>query len=222
MTTIGDILGFWFAEPATNVAELAAKMKRWYRGGPEEDAAIRKRFAGAVERALAGELDAWSATPRGRVALVLLLDQMPRSLFRGTARAFDGDAAAQRIAFAALEHGAQDGLGFEERHFLYMPLLHAEDARLLDFFDTSFPQVLESAPEWARPLLGDGIEQGEKYREVIRRFGRFPHRNAALGRRSTLEELVFLETWETRAIPKTFAALFGRTAGAQRAEGALT
>jgi uncharacterized protein (DUF924 family) len=215
MTTIEDVLGFWFAEPARNAAELAGKMKRWYRGGPEQDAAIGARFAGAVERALAGELDAWSATPRGRLALVLLLDQMTRSVFRGTARAFAGDLAAQGLVLAALERGASGGLDFEERHFLYMPLLHAEDAALLDAFNALFPDALARVPEWARPLLADGIEQGKKYRDVIRRVGRFPHRNEALGRRSTPEELAFLETWEERAVPRVFAALFGATAGLQ-------
>lgn len=216
MTTIVDVLGFWFAEPAANAAELAVKMKRWYRGGPAEDEAIRARFAGAVERALAGELDAWAATPRGRVALILLLDQMPRSLFRGTARAFAGDPAAQRLACEALEKEELDGIGFEERHFLYMPLLHAESMLLLDRFNRLFPAALARTPGWARPLLADGVEQGAKYRALIRRFGRFPHRNAALGRRSTPEELEFLETWEMRAAPKTFAALFGATAEGAR------
>jgi uncharacterized protein (DUF924 family) len=209
MTTIQDVLGFWFGEPARSAGEFGAKMKRWYRGGPEEDAALRARFAAAVERALAGELDAWSATPRGRLALVLLLDQMTRSLHRGTARAFAGDPAAQRLALAAFELGATDGLDFEQRHFFYMPLLHAESAVLLDTFNVLFPASLEQAPEWARPLLADGVEQGAKYRALIERFGRFPHRNAALGRRSTPEELAFLATWEQRASPKTFAALFG-------------
>jgi uncharacterized protein (DUF924 family) len=207
MTTIEDVLGFWFAEPAANAAELAAKMKRWYRGGTVEDAAIRLRFA-------------WAGAPRGRLALILLLDQMPRSLFRGTARAFAGDPAAQTLSLATLEAGAVEGLGFEKRHFLYMPLLHAESAALLDTFEALFPELLERAPEWARPLLADGIEQGAKYRELMRRFGRFPHRNAALGRRSTPEELEFLETWEMRAAPKTFAALFGATAGSDAARPA--
>jgi uncharacterized protein (DUF924 family) len=154
------------------------------------------------EQALAGGLDAWAETPRGRLALVLLLDQMTRSVFRGTARAFAGDARAQRLATGTLQTGTPAALDFEHRHFFYMPLLHAEDAALLDLFNEVFPQALARVPDWARPLLSDGIEQGEKYREVFARFGRFPHRNEALGRCSTPAELEFLAPWEACRRPK--------------------
>jgi uncharacterized protein (DUF924 family) len=210
VATIDEVLAFWFGDTtATSAAELGVKMKRWYMGGEAEDAAIRGRFAEAVEQALAGELDAWAETPRGRLALILLLDQMTRSLFRGTSRAFAGDARAQELAVEMLEAGTAGELTFEERHFVFMPLLHAEDAGLLDRFNDLFPRSLESVPTWGRPLLGDGIEQGLKYRDVFRRFGRFPHRNEALGRRSTPEEVEFLKTWEERRAPKEFSKLPG-------------
>jgi uncharacterized protein (DUF924 family) len=191
-------------------------MRRWYLGGEAEDAVMRERFAEAIEQALAGGLDAWAETPRGRLALVLLLDQMTRSVFRGTGRAFAGDARAQRLAAETLEGGPAWALDVEHRHFLSMPLLHAEDAELLDLFNEIFPQALARVPDWARPLLSHGIEQGEKYREVFARFGRFPHRNEALGRRSTPEELEFLDTREARRRPKIFKAArgLGRTATA--------
>ena len=214
-TTIDDVLGFWFGPaPATNADEFGAKMRRWYLGGEDEDAAIRARFAGTIEQALAGALDAWAETPRGRLALVLVLDQMTRSVFRGTARAFAGDPRAQRLALDALESGAGSELGFEEHHFFYMPLLHAEDAALLERFNTLFPQALVRVPEWARPLLADGLEQGAKYRDLFARFGRFPHRNEALGRRSTPEEVECLRTWEARRRPKEFRALVGEPGAA--------
>jgi uncharacterized protein (DUF924 family) len=182
-------------------------MKRWYRGGEAEDSAIRARFAETVGLALAGDLDSWAATPRGRLALILLLDQMPRALFRGTARAFAGDTRAQALALEMLDDGTWPALDFEERHFVLMPLLHAEDAGILDRFNALFPQALARVPAWARPILVDGIEQGRKYRDVVGRFGRFPHRNEALGRRSTPEELEFLRTWAERAAPRGAAAL---------------
>jgi uncharacterized protein (DUF924 family) len=208
MATIDDVLRFWFGDTtSTNAAEFGAKMKRWYRGGDAEDAAIRERFTATIERALAGELDAWAATPRGRLALILVLDQMTRSAFRGTSRAFAGAARAERLALEMLESGTWRTLGFEERHFVFMPLLHAEDAGLLDRYNDLFPKALALAPEWARGLLGDGIEQGIKYRDVVRRFGRFPHRNDALGRMSTPEEVEFLKTWGERVVPKGTAAL---------------
>jgi uncharacterized protein (DUF924 family) len=209
-TTIDDVLTFWFGSaPATNASEFGVKMKRWYLGGEGEDAAIRERFAEAIEQALDGGLDAWAETLRGRLALVLLLDQMTRSVFRGTARAFAGDARAQQLAVETLRAGTASALDFEHRHFLYMPLVHAEDAALLDLFNEVFPQALARVPEWARPLLSDGLEQGAKYRAVFARFGRFPHRNEALGRRSTPEELEFLAMWEARRRPKAFKALVG-------------
>jgi uncharacterized protein (DUF924 family) len=208
MATIDDVLAFWFGDAtATNTAELAVKMKRWYMGGDVEDAAIRARFADTVERALAGELDDSARTPRGRLALIILLDQMTRSIFRATARAFAGDRRAQALAMEMLAAAPPAELTFEQRHFVFMPLLHAENAALLDRYNELFPQALAVVPEWGRALLGDGIEQGLKYRDVIRRFGRFPHRNLALGRSSTREEVEFLATWGERAAPKGAAAL---------------
>jgi len=208
MATIDDVLTFWFGTaPATDSAGFGARMRRWYLGGEAEDAAIRERFAATIERALAGELDAWADTPRGGVALVLVLDQMTRSMFRGTPRAFAGDARAQRIALAMLDAGTGWALSWEERHFIYMPLVHAEDVALLDRFNALFPRTLPLVPDFARPLLSDGIEQGRKYRDVLARFGRFPHRNEALGRRSTPEELEFLRTWPEQAAPRGAAAL---------------
>jgi uncharacterized protein (DUF924 family) len=210
MATIDDVVRFWFGPaPAANAAELGVKMKRWYAGGPEEDEAIRARFADTVEQALRGELEPWTSSPRGRLASILLLDQMTRSLFRGSARAFAGDARALQLANQTLEDGSLAELDHEERHFVYMPLLHAEDAAALDRFNELFPRALATVPEWSRPLFSDGIEQGEKYREIFRRFGRFPHRNAALGRPSTAEEIEFLKTWDQRAAPKQFTALLG-------------
>jgi len=212
-TTIDDVLRFWFGPAAaTNADEFGAKMRRWYLGDADEDAAIQSRFAAAIEQALAGGLDGWAETPRGRLALVLLLDQMTRSVYRGTARAFAGDAMAQRLAIEALESGAGWELGFEERHFFYMPLLHAEDAALLERFNTLFPQALARVPEWARPLFADGLEQGAKYRDLFARFGRFPHRNETLGRRSTPQEVEFLRTWEAQRRPRAFRALVGEPA----------
>ena len=208
MATIDDVLAFWFGTaPAANAAEFGERMKRWYRGGPAEDAVIRERFAGTIERALAGELDAWADTPRGDVALILVLDQMTRSMFRDTPRAFAGDARAQRIALAMLDAGTGWALSWEERHFIYMPLVHAEDVTLLDRFNALFPRTLPLVPDFARPLLGDGIEQGRKYRDVVARFGRFPHRNEVLGRASTPEEAEFLKTWDERRRPKEFRTL---------------
>src|SRR4030095_14717716 len=149
----------------------------------------------------------WAHTPRGGVALVLVLDQMTRSIFRGTPRAFAGDARAQRVALAMIDAATVWALSWEERHFVYMPLVHAEDVALLDRFNALFPRRLPRVPASARPLLGDGIEQGRKYRDVVARCGRFPHRNEVLGRASTREEAEFLRTWEERRRPREVPTL---------------
>lgn len=202
MTTIDDVMTYWFGEPAADVAGLERKFKRWYLGGASEDAVLVERFGAAVEQALAGALDGWAATPRGRIALILLLDQMTRSVFRDRARAFTGDPKAQKLAVEALDTHMEAQLSFEERQFLLMPLLHAESVQLLERFCVEVQRHVDAAPEWTRKMLSAGLEQGPKYLDVIRRFGRFPHRNQALGRVSTPEELAFLEDWTKRAKPR--------------------
>jgi uncharacterized protein (DUF924 family) len=175
-----DILAFWFG-PLPHAARDA-----WFRKDPGFDAAIRARFGEAVERALGGGFRDWTASPRGTLARVLLLDQFTRNVFRESPRAFAGDADALATATAAVELGADRELDRYERWFLYMPFEHAEDA---------------GAQERAVRLLAtlaaetgdrDQLEWAEKHAAVIRRFGRFPHRNAILGRASTAEEEAFL------------------------------
>jgi uncharacterized protein (DUF924 family) len=198
---VEDVLSFWFGEPAQDAAALGSKQKRWFMGGPDFDREIRERFAPTVERALAGDLDDWASTVRGRLALILVLDQFPRNIFRDTPRAFAGDARAQKLAVEALDAGLDRELGFEERMFLKLPLAHAEDLALQERSVVETDKVMGEVAEWQRPLFARGTEQARKYREVIARFGRFPHRNAALGRTSTPEEEVFLVDWKERQAP---------------------
>jgi uncharacterized protein (DUF924 family)/predicted metal-dependent HD superfamily phosphohydrolase len=201
MTTPEEVLAYWLGPPSTSDAELREKMRRWYLGGAEEDARLARAFGTDAERALAGELDSWAETPRGRLALILLLDQVTRAVFRDTPKAFAGDRAALRLALEALDQGLERAFTFEERQFLLMPLLHAEALSALERLGPEMERHIEAAPEFARPTLAAGREQAAKYREVIARFGRFPHRNAALGRPSTPEEAAFLEEWAARAKP---------------------
>ena len=195
-----EVLAFWFGdEPARDAASLRKKLQRWYQGGAALDEEIRQRFGTQVEQALAGELDAWAATPRGRIALILLLDQFTRNLFRDTPRAFAGDAKAQQLSLEALDSVLL--YSTEERQFLIMPLLHSEDLHLQETGVHEVQAHVEAAPEELRPMLAMGIEQSRKYRDVIEKFGRFPHRNAALGRASTPEEEEFLKDWAERQPP---------------------
>ncbi len=154
----------------------------WFHGGDAVDIALRARFAHLPEQALAGGLEAWRATPTGTLALVLALDQLPRHFWRGEARAFIGDPKARVTAAVAIAEGIDEVLGRDERLFLYLPFEHSEDLGDQDRACTLIAR------------LGDPVytDFAERHREVIRRFGRFPHRNAALGRRSTPAEEAYL------------------------------
>lgn len=187
-----DVLSFWFGEPARDAATYGVKAKRWFMGGPDLDREIGERFGGAVAAALDGKLDAWAETVRGRLALIILLDQLTRNLFRDDPRGFSGDGRAQRLAVEALEGKLERQLGFEERIFLISPFAHAEDKQLQERSVAEAERLVTEVAEWQQPFFTRGLEQRRKYREVIARFGRFPHRNTILGRASTPEEEAFL------------------------------
>lgn len=197
MASAKEILLYWFGpKHATDPDELSRNMTRWYRGGPEVAREIAERFCSDVERALAGEYDEWARDPESRRALILLLDQFTRSIFAGTPRAFAGDQKAQALATDALERGWDANLSLEERLFLLMPLMHAESVELLDRCITETDRLVRDASEALKPLYGISAAQARKYRDVIARFGRFPHRNAALGRTPSAEETEFMRSFQ--------------------------
>lgn len=200
---IDEVLRFWFGDaPATTTEDYGKQMKRWFMGGAALDAEIQQRFGALVERALAGELEGWARTPRGRLALILLLDQFTRSIYRDDPRTYAGDAAAQRLAAAALDGDDARQLPVHERHFLIMPFIHAEDLAMQERGVAEMAKLVAEAAPFQRPVLAMGTEQTAKYREIIARFGRFPHRNAILGRTSTPDEVTFLADWESKKRPK--------------------
>ena len=202
-----EVLDFWFGTPATNADEFKVKIKRWFMGGPTLDAEIRERFGTLVARAIAGELDDWAAELRGRLALILLLDQFTRSVYRDDPRMYDGDAKAQTLAVEAFDRGLDRKLSIEERNFLLMPLTHAENRDLQERSVKEFRTLYDQAAPWQQAMLNMGLEQTTKYREVITKFGRFPHRNKLLGRASSPEEAAFLIDWEQKMRPKDAAKL---------------
>ena len=175
-----EVLDFWFGpEPHVVRAE-------WFSKDDAFDEWIHDRFGQRVEAAIAGAFDAWCATPHGALARVLLLDQFTRNIFRNTPRAFAGDPGALATAQQAVAKGFDRTLDGFERWFLYMPFEHSEDLqtqeRSLALFRALSAETGDrSALDWA-----------EKHAAVIRRFGRYPHRNAVLGRESTPEEVAFL------------------------------
>jgi uncharacterized protein (DUF924 family) len=202
MDDIDRIYRFWFGDaPAQDAPTAHARMKRWYAGGPEMDAQVREQFGPLVERAVRGELDGWAAEPRGRIALILLLDQFTRNLWRDEPRCYAGDEKAQRLAVDGLDAGLDARLSLEERQFLRMPLAHAENLALQKRNLIETEKNLATVPAPLLPVYAMGIEQSRKYHDVIARFGRFPHRNHVLGRTSTGEENEFLKTWAERQPP---------------------
>ncbi len=177
------VRGFWFGEaPATTPRES------WFRRDAAFDAEIRERFGALLETALAGGLQAWDATPAGTLARILVLDQFTRNAFRGTARAFAGDALALAAAQALVARGGDEALTPLQRWFVYLPFEHAEDLAAQRRSLALFTALAEQ-----HRGLADARHWAQKHFEVIERFGRYPHRNALLGRPSTPEEAAFLQ-----------------------------
>ncbi|MGF1499188.1 MAG: DUF924 family protein [Elainellaceae cyanobacterium] len=187
MAQVDDILTFWFGNPATDDTRYQARRKIWFRKSPEVDQAVRDRFWLTYEAASHGDLNHWSATPEGSLALVLLLDQFPRHLFRKDPRAFATDAEALSVARQAIARGFDQALPPIQRLFLYFPLEHCEDAIAQQQAVDLFGHLVAHHPEFA-----DALDYAIRHRAVIEQFGRFPHRNAILGRPSTPAETEFL------------------------------
>ncbi|HKB74235.1 MAG TPA: DUF924 family protein [Burkholderiales bacterium] len=174
------MLDFWFGAPGSR--ERGRPRKLWFQKSEPFDAEIRRRFLATWERAASGELERWQATPLASLGIVVTLDQFPRNMFRGTARAFATDSLALAAARETIAREFDRLLSPVERSFVYLPFAHAEDLaaqrRSLVLFHASDRENVESA---------------RRHYEIIARFGRFPHRNAVLGRQSTAEETEFLK-----------------------------
>ncbi|MFW5924517.1 MAG: DUF924 family protein [Myxococcota bacterium] len=191
---IGEIVHFWLGDLSDGTAAPAEdKRDAWFKSDPTFDDRIRQRFGEDVERALRGELDDWAQSPRGALALVLLLDQFTRNIFRRTPRAFAGDARALRMAQQAIERGHDEALHPAERAFLYMPFMHSEDLDVQERAVAMFRALAETSPPSLRPLLDDFHRHAVSHRDEILRFARFPGRNATLDRTTTPQELEFLK-----------------------------
>lgn len=188
MTHIDGVLEYWFGDPPTR------QDKKWWSGGKAVDEEIASRFGHLVEAALAGELDQWADSARGRLALIILLDQFTRNMFRGSARAFAGDGLAVRQTLALIESGEDERLPPLQRVFAYTPLEHAEDMAMQNLSVERMESLLASAPTEYRDYLEGTLKYAIDHREIIERFGRYPHRNKALGREPTVAETEYLES----------------------------
>lgn len=180
-----EVLDFWFGAPGS--AEYGRARKMWFRKDAAFDALLRERFGALLDAACAGELDAWCATPEGALALVIVLDQFSRNCHRGTPRAFAADDKALAVARAMVASGHDLRLpGVEHRAFAYLPFEHAETAE-------AQRESLRLFGELAKDPQAKGYyDYAVRHADVIARFGRFPHRNAQLGRESTQAEAAFL------------------------------
>jgi uncharacterized protein (DUF924 family) len=170
------VIDYWFRELTP---------RQWFmEGGPELDGCVRARFGALVDAARRGALDHWAASPRGRLALIIVLDQFPRHVFRGLPEAYAGDTRAQALAAEGIEARMDVQLTLSERQFFYLPLMHAENRDLQALSLERFEALREDAEAMLRFASG--------HRRIVYRFGRFPHRNRILGRASSLEEEAFL------------------------------
>jgi len=185
LTLPADVLAFWFGRPGE--AEYGQPRRLWFRKDAAFDSEIRRCFLASTEAALAGHLADWAKRPDSALALLILLDQFPRNLFRHEAKAFAGDAQARGIAIAALEEGWDKPLLAVEKLFIYLPFEHSES---LPDQERSVALFTELAAR--HPGCESFLDYAVRHHEIIARFGRFPHRNAALGRPSTVEETTFL------------------------------
>jgi len=205
-----EVLDFWFGrEDPLSPKQFAARVHLWFGGDDppevvaERDATIAQRFRPYIDEAAAGALDHWAGSPNRLLALVLLLDQFPRHVFRGRARAYAQDHRAMTFTLHGLATGADAALTLAQRLFLYLPLQHAESAAMQEESIAAYRRLLADAPAQHRELFGSVLQFAEQHREIIQRFGRFPHRNAALSRRSTPEELEFLEKGLEKKAPQS-------------------
>ncbi|MEO5659212.1 MAG: DUF924 family protein [Polaromonas sp.] len=189
-----EILDFWLADGLALGWPTQNLHARWFRGGATLDQEIKTRFGPAVRLAVQGGLQDWENQVMSRLALVIVLDQFTRNVFRGTGAAFDGDVRAQQLTLQTLAQHEDLQLPWVGRVFLYMPLMHAEDAALQAKSVACFSQLMTDAPAALKTRLQSHLDFAHQHQDLIARFGRFPYRNAALERSSTAAEKEFLLT----------------------------
>ncbi|SIN93922.1 DUF924 family protein [Salinivibrio sp. ES.052] len=193
-----DVLVFWFGEDDERQIPSSECQERWFGGGSETDDIIRSRFQTWVSAAGAGSLNHWVDTAEGRLALIILLDQFPRNLYRGLSAAYRYDALALALCKAGLAKGDDQTLAPLQRVFFYLPLEHAEDEADQQEALFRFDQLRQHVSVEARHWYEQYYDYARQHYDIISTFGRFPHRNAVMGRLSTPEERLWLSETEQR------------------------
>lgn len=192
-----ELLEFWFGPRPYDLSAATLRMPLWFGDvdpGRQQvfDRELAGRFGEAARAAAVGDFASWAASPRRALALVLLLDQLPRNLQRGTAAAFAQDRAALEIVVAGMQRGADAALEPIERLFFYLPLQHAESLSVQEESVAASRRLVSEAPPAWQPLLSGTLGYAQQHHDLIARFGRFPHRNAVLGRTTSPEEATWL------------------------------
>jgi uncharacterized protein (DUF924 family) len=197
-----SVRDFWFGPRPLSADELNRRFRFWFGDGSSQlrqrrDEQIRVRFGTLLERAADGQLAAWADGPRRRLSLIILLDQFPRNMFRGTVRAFAYDAQALGLTLSGMQSAADAALDVVERMFFYMPLQHAESREAQDESLAAYRRLHSEAPEELRAPFASALRSAENHRAIIEQFGRFPYRNQVLGRSSTPQETEWLRNGGT-------------------------
>ena len=192
------VLEFWFGNRPYTPEGVARRQRLWFGDAsrpelrPQIDEELRLRFRSTAAAAARGDFDVWESSPRRRLALILLLDQFPRGIFRGSARAFSQDNRALALAVSGTQLGADAALDPVERVFFYMPMQHAESRELQEESVSAFRRLAAEGPADLTRVFAQVAQRAEQQRMIIERFGRFPQRNSALRRLSTREEAEWL------------------------------
>jgi uncharacterized protein (DUF924 family) len=194
-----EVHAFWFADALGDPDRARRRLDFWFRSTPQTDDEIRQRFAPTLKAASEGLLAHWEAAPQSRVALVVVLDQFPRNIHRRTAAAFRHDAHALAVARRGVAAGHSAALTAPERAFLIMPFQHCENLAVQRESVALFERLVTDAPPSFRAFAEGNLKYARLHLEIVERFGRFPHRNAILGRASTPEEIDYL-----KSKPETF------------------
>jgi uncharacterized protein (DUF924 family) len=187
------VLDFWLGPLDTLGQADPEHSARWFAKDDAFDQEIADRFGATYAEIAAGRAEGWLDDPRGRVAYVIVLDQFSRNMFRGSPRTFERDGQALAAAADGVTRGDDRALGLDERSFLYMPFMHSEALSMQDRAVALFTALVADAPPELRDRRARALSYAEKHREIIARFGRFPHRNRVLQRTSTAEEMEFLQ-----------------------------
>ena len=199
-----QVRDFWFGKLPLTAQALTQRVELWFPSeeNPEElkklDGMIRTRFGPMVLRATRGDLASWADSPRRCLSLVILLDQFPRHMFRGAARAFATDEQALAATLSGMQCAADGALDVVERIFFYMPLQHAEVREVQDESVAAYRRLLTEAPQELHGIFAESLQSAEQHHSIIERFGRFPHRNRVLARTNTPEEEAWLRTSNDR------------------------